>query len=103
MIANLQEDGFLSSNDVIKVNELLLDWIDPPFRSVENIYNSIGDGVKVMKDIESFLIFFESFVFERKINNFFCLTHIKSNYNFNFYYQLKKYVKRDLNCLCFVI
>ncbi len=47
LIANLQGDGFLSSNDVIKVNELLLDRIDTPFRSVENMYNSIGDGVKV--------------------------------------------------------
>lgn len=47
LIANLQGDGFLSSNEVIKVKELLLDRIDPPFRSAENIYNSIGDGVKV--------------------------------------------------------
>lgn len=47
LIANLQGDEFLSSNDVIKVNELLLDRIDTPFRSVENMYNSIGDGVKV--------------------------------------------------------
>lgn len=47
LIANLQGDGFLSSNEVMKVNELLLDRIDPPFRSAENIYNSIGDGVQV--------------------------------------------------------
>lgn len=47
LIANFQGDEFLSSNDVIKVNELLLDRIDTPFRSVENMYNSIGDGVKV--------------------------------------------------------
>ena len=73
----------------------MLERTNPPFHLAENADNKLGDGVKVMKDIEPFLIFFESFVFERKINKFFCLTHIKSNYNFNFYYQVKKYVKRD--------
>ena len=46
LIANLQGNGFLSSDEVIKVNELLLDWIDPQFRSAETINNKIGDGVK---------------------------------------------------------
>lgn len=32
LLANLQGDGLLGDDEVIKVNELLLEKIDPPFR-----------------------------------------------------------------------
>lgn len=47
LLANIQGDGLLTADECIKVNELLLERIDPPFRTAENVDNKIGDGVKV--------------------------------------------------------
>ncbi|MCM1167913.1 MAG: hypothetical protein NC401_18165 [Ruminococcus sp.] len=47
LLTNLQEDGLLSAEEIKNVNERLLDTINPPFRSVENLDDKIGDGVKV--------------------------------------------------------
>ena len=47
LLANLQGDGLLGDDEVIKVDELLLEKIDPPFRSAETVGDKIGDGVKV--------------------------------------------------------
>ncbi len=47
LLANLQGEELLAEHEVIEVNRLLLDRIDPPFRTAENADDKIGDGVRV--------------------------------------------------------
>ncbi len=47
LLANLQGEELLAEHEVIEVNRLLLDRIDPPFRTAENVDDKIGDGVRV--------------------------------------------------------
>ena len=47
LLANLQGEEMLAEHEVIEVNRLLLDKIDPPFRTAENADDKIGDGVRV--------------------------------------------------------
>ncbi len=47
LLANLQGEELLAEHEVIEVNRLLLDKIDPPFRTAENADDKIGDGVRV--------------------------------------------------------
>ncbi len=47
LLANLQGEELLTEHEVIEVNRLLLDRIDPPFRTAENVDDEIGDGVRV--------------------------------------------------------
>ena len=47
LLANLQGEKLLAEHEVIEVNRLLLDRIDPPFRTAENADDKIGDGVRV--------------------------------------------------------
>ena len=47
LLANLQGEELLAEHEVIEVNRLLLDKIDPPFRTAENVDDKIGDGVRV--------------------------------------------------------
>ena len=47
LLANLQAEELLAEHEVIEVNRLLLDRIDPPFRTAENVDDKIGDGVRV--------------------------------------------------------
>lgn len=49
LLTNLQGDGLLTADEVVKINKQLLERINPPFRSVENIDDKIGDGVKVIE------------------------------------------------------
>ena len=47
LLANLQGEELLAEHEVIEVNRLLLDRIDPPFCTAENADDKIGDGVRV--------------------------------------------------------
>lgn len=47
LLANLQGEELLTVDEIVEINGLLLDRIDPPFRTVENVDNKIGDGVRV--------------------------------------------------------
>ena len=47
LLANLQGEELLAEHEAIEVNRLLLDRIDPPFRTAENADDKIGDGVRV--------------------------------------------------------
>ena len=47
LLANLVENGTISDQQAAQINKLLLEKIDPEFRSVENDTNKIGNGVKV--------------------------------------------------------
>lgn len=47
LLANLQGEELLTMDEIVEINGLLLDRIDPPFRTVENVDNKIGDGVRV--------------------------------------------------------
>lgn len=47
LLANLQGEELLAEHEVVEVNRLLLDRIDPPFRTAENADDKIGDGVRV--------------------------------------------------------
>ena len=47
LLANLVGNGAISDKQAAQINKLLLERIDPEFRSVENDTDKIGDGVKV--------------------------------------------------------
>ena len=47
LLANLVGNGAISDKQAAQINKLLLEKIDPEFRSVENDTNKIGNGVKV--------------------------------------------------------
>ena len=47
LLANLVGNGTLSGQQAAQINKLLLEKLDPEFRSVENDTNNIGNGVKV--------------------------------------------------------
>lgn len=47
LLANLKGEELLTVDEIVEINGLLLDRIDPPFRTVENVDNKIGDGVRV--------------------------------------------------------
>ena len=47
LLANLQGDGLLTADECVKLNKMLLEIIDPPFRTAENVDDKIGDGMKV--------------------------------------------------------
>ena len=47
LLANLVENGTISDQQAAKINKLLLEKLDPEFRSVESDADRIGDGVKV--------------------------------------------------------
>ena len=47
LLANLVGNGAISDQQAAQINKLLLEKIDPEFRSVENDTNKIGNGVKV--------------------------------------------------------
>lgn len=47
LLANLQGEKLLTADEIIEINGMLLDRIDPPFRTAENVDNKIGDGVRV--------------------------------------------------------
>lgn len=46
-LANLVGDGLLTEAEGVETNRLLLERLDPPFRSAENVDNKIGDGVRI--------------------------------------------------------
>lgn len=54
LLANLQGDGLLSEEEIVQVNMMLLERLDPPFRTAENITYKIGDGVKVIDRQKSY-------------------------------------------------
>ena len=47
LLANLVGNGTISDQQAVEINKLLLEKLDPEFRSVENDTDRIGDGVKV--------------------------------------------------------
>lgn len=47
LLANLVGDGLLTEAEGVETNRLLLEKLDPPFRSAENVDNKIGDGVRI--------------------------------------------------------
>ena len=47
LLANLVGNGAISDKQAAQINKLLLERIDPEFRSVENDTDKIGDGVKI--------------------------------------------------------
>ena len=47
LLANLVENGTISDQQAAEINRLLLEKLDPEFRSVENDPDRIGDGVKI--------------------------------------------------------
>ena len=47
LLANLVENGTISDQQAAEINMLLLEKLDPEFRSVENYTDKIGDGVKI--------------------------------------------------------
>lgn len=47
LLANLVGDGLLTEAAGVETNRLLLEKLDPPFRSAENVDNKIGDGVRI--------------------------------------------------------
>ena len=47
LLANLQGEELMTVDEIVEINGLLLDRIDPPFRTGENVDNKIGDGVRV--------------------------------------------------------
>ena len=47
LLANLKGEELLTADETLKINRMLMDKIDPPFRTVENLDSKIGDGVRV--------------------------------------------------------
>ena len=47
LLANLVGNGAISDQQAAQINKLLLEKLDPEFRSVENDTEKIGDGVKI--------------------------------------------------------
>ena len=47
LLANLVENGTISDQQAAQIDKILLEKLDPEFRSVENDTNRIGNGVKV--------------------------------------------------------
>ena len=47
LLANLIGNGTISTQQAAQINKLLLEKLDPEFRSIENYTDKIGDGVKV--------------------------------------------------------
>jgi len=47
LLANLVGNGTITNQQAAEINKLLLEKLDPEFRSVENDPDRIGDGVKV--------------------------------------------------------
>ena len=47
LLANLVGNGMVSDQQAAQINKLLLEKLDPEFRSVESDADRIGDGVKV--------------------------------------------------------
>lgn len=47
ILTNIQGNGLLTEEESAKICELLREKLNPLFKSVENINDKIGDGVKV--------------------------------------------------------
>ena len=47
LLANLVENGTISDQQAAQINKLLLEKLDPEFRSVESDTDKIRDGVKI--------------------------------------------------------
>lgn len=47
LLANLVGNGAISDKQAAQINKLILEKLDPEFRSVENDTEKIGDGVKI--------------------------------------------------------
>ena len=47
LLANLVENGTILYQQAAQINKLLLEKVDPEFRSVESGTDKIGDGVKI--------------------------------------------------------
>ena len=47
LLANLVGNGAISDQQAAEINKLLLEKVDPEFRSVESDTDKIGDGVKI--------------------------------------------------------
>ena len=47
LLANLVGNSTLSGQQAAEINKLLLEKLDPEFRSVESDADRIGDGVKI--------------------------------------------------------
>ena len=47
LLANLVGNGTISEQQAAQIHKLLLEKLDPEFRSVENDTDIIGDGVKI--------------------------------------------------------
>ena len=47
ILTNIQGNGLLTEEESAKICELLREKLNPPFKSVENLNDKIGDGVKV--------------------------------------------------------
>ena len=47
LLANLVGNGTISEKQAAQIHKLLLEKLDPEFRSVENDTDIIGDGVKI--------------------------------------------------------